>query len=307
MVINLKEKEIIQKVINNNMPNLESVRDKCINQEVKMKKVYSLINFQRFASITFIMIFIVILSGNFTNMSIINSTSTTNEAINTIPKWDNMPIDEKFKEIKISNNIYTSNKSEIDDSQIDRLIGTTVTNGYDVYNDKVYTINCSVYSLRSVSSDAVIAVKFDGYDNYYSFLNSYYNPATLGDLINDLNLHENLTINNIYYHYWNDNSLENGEYIQVEYTVSNPKFIWDLLLSDTSIKNEGDTNYEESEMSISINIKNIGQKNISLAVNGEGYLQTNILNTGKTFYIGKDKVREFIDYVIANENIIKTE
>jgi hypothetical protein len=47
-------------------------------------------------------------------------------------------------------------------------------------------------------------------------------------------------------------------------------------------------------------VKTIGYRNISLSVDDRGYLQTNILDTGKSFYIGEDNVRAFVDYVLRN-------
>ena len=54
------------------------------------------------------------------------------------------------------------------------------------------------------------------------------------------------------------------------------------------------------KMSISIDIPALGYENISLAVTEEGYLTTNILATGKAFYIGEEKVDAFVEYVLEN-------
>ena len=44
----------------------------------------------------------------------------------------------------------------------------------------------------------------------------------------------------------------------------------------------------------------LGYENISLGVTENGYLTTNILNTGKAFFIGAEKAQMFMDYVIEN-------
>jgi len=38
----------------------------------------------------------------------------------------------------------------------------------------------------------------------------------------------------------------------------------------------------------------------NVAVDADGYLQTNILDTAKVFFIGKDKAQAFVDYVTTN-------
>ena len=53
-------------------------------------------------------------------------------------------------------------------------------------------------------------------------------------------------------------------------------------------------------MEISVDIPILGYRNISCSLTEEGYLVTNILDTGKAFFIGKEKVQEFVNYIIAN-------
>ena len=50
-------------------------------------------------------------------------------------------------------------------------------------------------------------------------------------------------------------------------------------------------------MGISTNVDILGFNNISLSVTEDGYLTTNILATGKAFYIGEEKVQTFINFV----------
>ena len=72
-----------------------------------------------------------------------------------------------------------------------------------------------------------------------------------------------------------------------------------MLLSDTTLENVyDDREMYVSHMGISVDIPLLGYENISLSVTEEGYLTTNILDTGKAFYIGKDKVNAFVDYVL---------
>ena len=55
-----------------------------------------------------------------------------------------------------------------------------------------------------------------------------------------------------------------------------------------------------SVMDISIDVNIISYRNISLSVTDSGYLQTNILDTLKSFYIGEDAVQAFVDYVLGS-------
>ena len=121
-------------------------------------------------------------------------------------------------------------------------------------------------------------------------MNTTYEFETLGDFIEKLNLEEYLQFGTATY--------KNN----IVYKDFDDSIVWDMLLSDYSLTNTSLTNnnYKNPLMSISTNIEALGIKNVSFAVNDEGYIQTNILGTAKTFYIGEEKVNNFIDYVIKN-------
>jgi hypothetical protein len=225
-----------------------------------------------------------------------------------VPPWDDMTITQKFRTVMFNGIEYTVSTVlfdpsgsefgtlEISPSEITGLIGVATSGGYGDHNEN--TINCEIYSLRSISSECAIAVKYEGHDGYYPFKNPYYLPETLGDLIDGLNLRENLVFNRVHYDYFEDDTY--NTYIASVYTLPDYSVIWDLLLADTSAKNEAEIMNTVSVMDISIDVKVIGYRNISLSVNDSGYLQTNILDTGKSFYIGEDTVRAFVDYVLSN-------
>ena len=72
-----------------------------------------------------------------------------------------------------------------------------------------------------------------------------------------------------------------------------------------NIYSDNDTGKYTSErfsqsISISVDIPLLGYKNISVSLTDKGYMLTNILDTGKGFYIGEDKVKEFLEYIKEN-------
>ncbi|MBQ8740794.1 MAG: hypothetical protein IJY79_04510, partial [Clostridia bacterium] len=78
--------------------------------------------------------------------------------------------------------------------------------------------------------------------------------------------------------------------------------IWQKLLSDTALKNvhSDEAWYEKTVISIGGDLELLGYKNIGLWITEDGYMQTNILDTGKTFFIGKEKVSEITNYLLDN-------
>ena len=152
--------------------------------------------------------------------------------------------------------------------------------------------------------DCMIALQFEGDSNFYIYINTFYRPDTLGDFIDDLNLKENVTFGTINYNYsYTDNNGE-WQYAEVEFYDVNNDDIWNMLFSDTSLENVQDDLevYTNGDFNISINvdIPFLGSKRVCITLTDRGYLTTNIFETGKAFYIGEDKVQEFLNYLVNN-------
>ena len=77
--------------------------------------------------------------------------------------------------------------------------------------------------------------------------------------------------------------------------------VLELLKTNESAANVSvpDTDRGRTVISIGADYLGIGM-NKGIFLTEEGYLWTNILETGKYFYIGKDEVDEFVNYVIDN-------
>ncbi len=218
------------------------------------------------------------------------------DCVAVVKKWDEMTDAERYLRI-LDENYYFAISGKTDSANIGESVGNVVLEGYDFYTDSVKTVVKEAFEVEGISTDCAMAVKHD--DEYYIYENHFYEFETLGDLVNTLNLRENLTFGNIHHDYFD----ENMTYHMITYAPIESEVIWDMLLSDLDVKNEGDTHYGVDVMGISISSDVLGFSNISLAVNEDGYLQTNIFATGKSFYIGKDKVQAFVDYVSKNGEI----
>lgn len=150
--------------------------------------------------------------------------------------------------------------------------------------------------------------KFEGESDYYVYVNSHYKPATLGEFMDDLRLKENTYFGTIHYNYWEKNAEGNKEYKHIEFYNVDNSMIWQMLFDNRNLENiysDNDIGKYTSEkfsqnISIGVNIKLLGYENISVSLTDKGYLLTNILDTGKGFYIGEDKVQEFLNYIKEN-------
>ena len=218
-----------------------------------------------------------------------------------IPHWQDLTVSQQYTAANIGGIEYSSCGTSITPEYIGGIIDVEAwAQGIDEYADKLYTTEIRVYQIAGISSDCAVAVEFYelGDTGRYAYVNPSYRPDTLGQFIQDLNLQENLNSGSAWYSYLKDN----GEYATVEFVDLDDSVVWDMLLSDISA--ESVQNYDAMEfaevMSVSVDIPLLGYKNISLAVTEEGYVTTNILDTGKAFFIGTDKIQAFVDYVLEN-------
>ena len=224
-----------------------------------------------------------------------------------IPKWNEMSISQQFNEVEYNNSKYSSRITKISNNNILKNIGNATLTGYDTYTETTYNKKAELYSIKDIEEKCAIAIKFEGDTDYYVYVNSYYRPTTLGEFTKALNLEEIISFGTIYYNYWDEDLQED---INVEFYGVDNKIIWQKLFNNKNLENiysDNDTEKYTSErfsqsIGISVDIPLLGYKNISVSLTDKGYLLTNILDTGKGFYIGEDKVQEFLDYIKDNYN-----
>ena len=231
----------------------------------------------------------------------------TEENTAYVPRWDERTIEEQYTELTLSEETYGSRCTEVDYSLVAEKIASATVSGYDVYTDKTYTINAEVYKISNVSEGFAVAVKFAESEKYYVYGKGFYTPDTLEGFINDLNLKDNLSFSGkITCTNWKDDGKTSDD-ITFEGDVN--KAVWDILLSDiqnvpiTLMGADEDIKYTLNRgktMHIGISVNLFGYNNIVMDVDENGYFTTNILSVGKYFYIGKEKAKEFMDYVEKN-------
>lgn len=224
-----------------------------------------------------------------------NSATSSENYIAYVKRWDEMTNTEKFPTVKINGTEYSVANRPIPSDKIGNSITRLTVLGRDEYTNSEYAANAEIYEIKGISAECAAAVKYEGDGKYYVCRNSRYKPETLGQFMNDLSLKENLTFVS-----FSGTQMKNGKVIcDVEYTNVDKEKVWKLLFSDTAakaVKDYDSMNFERAA-DIGIDLRLLGYENISLAVTPDGYLTTNILDTGKAFYIGKPAAEKFLSYL----------
>lgn len=174
----------------------------------------------------------------------------------------------------------------------EKLAGVTIAGFMPEYG----SLDAELYAVRGISADYFIAARFPDKEpeNYYGMWNADYTPASLSQLIDDLNLRENLRFGQIEYNYW-----ENNRLTTIRYTLPDTAVIWELLL-DEDVPLIEDSTIHPYDLSIGIDVDTIGYRNIAIMLHEDGCLSTNILAADRYFPIGKDKIDAFLAYVTAH-------
>lgn len=222
-----------------------------------------------------------------------------------VPHWEDMAIYEQFHEIEFNNISYSARRGVVPADRVDESLGTITARGWDEYadiagKDANRYINAELFTISKINPQCAIAVRYEGHDTVYACVNSYYRPETLGQFVEDLNLLEEISFGTVYYE-WRSPS---GRRATIRFDDVDDQIIKDMLLTEADAENI----YDESKlhempkriMGASVDIPLLGYQNISLSVQEEGCIKTNILDTGKLFYIGEEQTQDFVDYVIAH-------
>ena len=229
-------------------------------------------------------------SGNKTD----GTASSANNNCVRVKKWDEKTVAEKFREITVNGKEYYAVNTYVAADKVGKKVTKLTVLGKDVYTNSEYAAGAEIYEIKNISSECAAAVKYDGDEKYYVCRNSYYKPETLGQFINDLDLKNTLTFNE-----FNAAREKNGKMSDVKYTGADKERVWELLFSDTQAKAVKDIDSLNFEMAvdISVDLKLLGYENFSLSVSRDGYILTNILDTAKAFYIGREAAEGFISYL----------
>ena len=175
----------------------------------------------------------------------------------------------------------------------DKVNNAIAQGGYgiiDSSNDEVNSsIGCELYEIKGITPDRFLAVKYEGYEEYYVFMQNEYNPpATLGDLINDLNLPETFPFTVFS---TTDSGLE-----RYGITEEGSKRLWDWFSSCSAaatLSNEPGADglpLGETVITYTVDAEALGVSNLSWRLTSGGYLCTNIENYGYYYYLDTGSV-----------------
>ncbi len=211
-------------------------------------------------------------------------------------------IPESYSYIKLSDGSrYDRINREISPNLVSELTGNdsithTLTDlGIDI------TRKLEIYTLKDISPDALIAVKYEEQENYMLYYYPKYDPKNLGEFIDDINLWKTISFSTTAYCY------EYTDRSQImKYDSLDSEIIKNILLSSTEAEH-----YFHNEIFLQKMLAEIGadmpgytSRSPCFVIYENGYIMTNLLSYGHYFYIGEDKITELLTYITENGQYI---
>ena len=210
------------------------------------------------------------------------------------PHWDEMMNVQRFKSLSYGGNEYRTMLILVHTENVGNALGMGTLTGQDVYdNDRIHTVEGAVYAIADIVPEAAVCVVFpEEPGRAYAYVNADYKPATLGQFMEDLSFSRWFGTRHV--------TVDRHPEQDVVFEDIDTKTVFDMLLSDASLVNEPGHAGDEKLLTISANLNIIGNHNKVMTLTKEGYLWTNLLESEKCFYVGKEKAEAFLKEVVEH-------
>lgn len=208
--------------------------------------------------------------------------------------WKSLEINQQYNTVHCNSVRYYNNNMTLNKSEAGEIIASAEATGTDPFNNKSYTKKVSVYKLKKFSEKVAVAVKFEESDKYYIYVNHFCEFETLGEIIDDLNLNENMKITAGYYR---EEDISLIKYEKIDSSVILEKLFDDTELKKLSEPNEillSDFSFEIEISPFSPSVRHM------ISVTKSGYILVDVFHTQQIFFIGEEEAENFIDYVMEN-------
>lgn len=211
------------------------------------------------------------------------------------PKWDEMDDCMRYCTLTWNGVEYVTRLIYVHPQNEGTPLGNEFVKGFDFYTDEVHEKEVEVLSIVGIDPEAAVAVRHDD-GRPYAYANAYYIPGTLQDLMNALNIEGEMTTGLVSY----ADPARRGK-SDVVYEDMPTEMLLEFLRVNKDAKLETTDPIDElPRMTVDVSIDLIGYHHVAFSFYESGYVMTNLLETGKYFYVGKEQVNEFVHNVTDN-------
>ena len=214
--------------------------------------------------------------------------------------WDDELDCRRYHSLEFGGKTYETRLLALHAENEGAVLGTATAKGkYVVHGEdtgEIKSTEVTVTEVRGVDPRIAVGVRFSEDDKYsYVYADEWYSPETLGDFIDGTNLRDYLKTK-VCFHYTGPNDVEDA----IAYEDVATETVWEMLLSDRSLKNVPEQEPGRKVMSIQASMDVLGYHHTTITLTEDGWLWTNILSTKKCFFIGTEAAEAFVKEVTEN-------
>lgn len=205
---------------------------------------------------------------------------------------------EHYRSFKADNSeiLYTKVSGTVSESAIYELIGTQKL-AEQTENGEI-SCNAELFSLKGISPQAFISVRYEGSEDFALYQNQDYMPDTLGDFIGDYGIETYCVFDSAEY-----SDFTEGYQLRI-YQGFDSSQIVDFLLecADSKCYDYSDLSLEQINAKINIiyDMNDVIPLKSGFGISKKGFLITNITGKGLAFDLGEEKAVNIINYITEN-------
>lgn len=180
--------------------------------------------------------------------------------------------------------VYDRCDSVISKDYAQRKIRSTYVD--DPETGKHHAYKLTLYDIVHVSRKVAVAVRFEDDDeNYHVYMNNSYRPSDIEHMIDEMNLRGFLKVDG-------ECTVEDQHYTDIDRA-----FLWYVFTSEAKLPNLDEEPSGNTIVEFGVNIPVFGKEECTVRITDEGYVTTDMVSAGATFFIGEDRVDEIVEHI----------
>lgn len=219
---------------------------------------------------------------------------TENGVAQIIPRWEACTTAEKYVSLDFGGVEYRVTGVPEGAVLSETPLGAGTVTGYDIYEEKAYAQQVSLYEVQGIDPAAAVAAEVENGTLIYE--NVWFSAPTLEDLIRALDLRNTAVfgearwslIEETAHHFFTSEDFADDA-------------VWTMLWDDTALpETDGEgVAYPDAGrlLEISFSVPVLGIRNKTLQIGADGWIMTNLTECARFYFVGQEKAQAFISFV----------
>ncbi len=218
-----------------------------------------------------------------------------NEVLNVKPfKWNGVAVNCQFTGINFMEEVYTSTDIVVSQEKLSEDFGEMDLTNYDMCADVSLATTGQIYSMKDFATDLAIAVKLDGDDRIFVYVNIEYKPETLGQMMDTFKLHDMISFDKPLYYYKDE---EEKEY-QIQFENVDEAKIVETILEKENVQFVQLPEDSVTLIEMNANLSWAQEDDFKVVLTENGYVSFTMFGNEWSYEIGQEEMKNFTTYLV---------